>query len=133
MIEHIDGMVLGPDDADFLVRALEDLCERYLARNTMPSQKLLAMIEQLRSGVNTGATRRLAGVDARIVDDKLDPSHAPWHAFVDSRRAAVILGITANGARDLARRGTLPARRAGREWLFDASAVIQRAESTARR
>ncbi|MHA0287033.1 hypothetical protein ACXYX3_11335 [Mycobacterium sp. C3-094] len=34
--------------------------------------------------------------------------------------------------RDLARRGSIPARRAGRGWLLDAAAVIRRAESSSR-
>ncbi|GAA1681677.1 hypothetical protein MMUR_05490 [Mycolicibacterium murale] len=133
MIERINGVVLGPDETEFLVRALELLSVHVKARGAAPSQKLLAMTEQLRAGVITGATRRIPGVGNRTMDDLDDPAHAPWHAILDSRRAADILGITPNGARDLARRGALPARRAGREWLFDASAVVQRAESKARR
>lgn len=46
---------------------------------------------------------------------------------VDTTEAAAILGITANGVRDLVRRGTIPGIRDGRRWLYPAAAVNERA------
>lgn len=132
MINRIEGLILDPDSAEFLVRALEMLAQHLKGRGALPSQKLVAMTEQLRSGAITGATRPNTGDGNSFDVGSRDSSHAPWHAILDSRRAAKILGITPNGARDLARRGVLPAQRAGREWLFDAAAVIRRAESSGR-
>lgn len=131
-IERISGLVLDPESSDFLVRALELLADLLTARGSEATPKLLNVTETLRTGANTGGTRSNAGVSARIVDAEHDSAQTPWHAILDTKRAADILGITPNGVRDLARRGTLPARRAGREWLLDAAAVIRRAESSSR-
>lgn len=131
MITRLGGAVLlEADDVDYLARALEMLGELLAVRGAAPSQKLTVMTETLRSGVNTGATRLNAGVGTRIVDADDDSAHTPWHAFLDTKRTADILGITPNGVRDLARRGSLPARRVGRQWMLDAAAVIRRAESS---
>lgn len=132
MIERISGVMVGPDDVDFLVRALEMLGELLTIRGAAPTQKLTAITDELRAGVNTGVTRSKAGADARFVDAESYSAHTPWHAFLDTKRAADILGITPNGVRDLARRGSLPARRAGRQWLLDAAAVIRKAEHSGR-
>lgn len=130
MIERVSGVMVGPDDVDFLVRALEMLGELLTIRGAAPTQKLTEITAELRAGVNTGATRPKTGADASFVDTEPDSAHTPWHAILDTKRAAVILGITPNGVRDLARRGSLPARRAGRQWMLDAAAVIRKAESS---
>ena len=132
MIRQVSGVMLDPESADFLVRALELLAETYRGRGIAPSAKLIEVTEQLRSGANAGATQAISGTRSRFVDGQDIPTHDHWHAILNSRQAADILGITPNGARDLARRRTLPARRAGREWLFDATAVIRRAETSSR-
>lgn len=129
MIRRVSGVMLDPDAADFLVRALEMLAEFYKTRGGLPSAKLVEVTEQLRSGAIADVSRLSAGGDARFVAAELNSAHDPFHAVLDSRRVADILGISPNGARDLARRGTLPARHSGRQWLFDAAAVIRRAES----
>ena len=131
-ISRVSGLVLDPDSTDFLVRALEMLTELLRARGAEPTAKLAAMTDELRTGAIAGAKRPKSGVSARFVDGESVSEHTPWHAILDSRRAADILGITPNGVRDLARRGSLPAHRAGREWMFDAAAVIRRAESASR-
>jgi len=49
---------------------------------------------------------------------------------VDTTEAAAILGITANGVRDLARRGIIPGHRTARgHWRYPAASVIERAEN----
>jgi hypothetical protein len=53
------------------------------------------------------------------------------HDLIDSTEAGRILGISGHGARALARRGVLPAYRAGGRWLFPANEVVRRAERRA--
>lgn len=131
-IERLSGVVVDPDSTDFLIRALELLAELLAARGGAAAPRLLEVTEQLKTGVNSGAARSKSGADTIFVDGEADSAHTPWHAFLNTQRAADILGITPNGVRDLARRGSLPARRVGREWIFDAAAVIRRAAHSGR-
>lgn len=130
-IERVDGVLLDAHDVDVVVRALDLLHGLLPHTGRMPNAKLRAVTEQLRkTGAKLASWPADTGVRARMQGAEADSGHDAWHAVLDTTAAAQILGITPNGARDLARRGTLPARQAGGRWLFDAAAVVQRAEST---
>lgn len=129
-IERVDGVLLDAQDVDYVVRALELLHGLLPHTGRKPNRKLQAITERLRkAGAKLAFPADDTGVGARIPGAEAHSAHDAWHVL-DTTAAARILGITPNGARDLARRGTLPARQAGGRWLFDAAAVVQRAEST---
>lgn len=129
MIERLSGIVLDVVDAQYLVEALDALLV-----DRRPSARLVQFISQLRKSVaKSGVSGQNAGVDARLVGVQEDSAHYALYDVVDTCEAAAILGITANGVRDLARRKALPAHRAGGRWLFPAAAVVARAERQAAR
>lgn len=123
-------MLLSLDDARFAVEAFGALL-----RDRRPSAALADFIERLRvrTDAATGVSGRIAGTDARTVAaQRGSPEHAPYDVLT-STEAAAILGITANGVRDLARRGRLAAHRAGGRWLYPATAVVAHSERRAAR
>lgn len=129
MIERFAGTLLSPDDADYVTRALELLRELLCKQGSRPTPRLDSVTDQLRkAGVKSGVSALKAGTNARVVGPVADSGDDPLYALVDTGQAASILACSANNVRDLARRGTLPARRAGGRWVYDAQAVLARAE-----
>lgn len=124
MIERVAGILLAPTDAQYILDALDALL-----RDRRPSPQLSVFIDRLRKTVaKSGVSNVGAGADARDVGVQPDSvDHAPYDVL-DTDEAAAVLGITANGVRDLARRKAIPAHRAGGRWLYPAAAVVARAE-----
>ncbi|MCX7542170.1 helix-turn-helix domain-containing protein [Corynebacterium sp. P5848] len=50
------------------------------------------------------------------------------YEFIDTKKAADILGITPHGAAELARRGTVTGHKSGGQWLLASAEVQARAE-----
>jgi excisionase family DNA binding protein len=127
---EVSGVLLSPEDARFAVEAFAALL-----RDRRPSAQLADFVERLRNRTDAaaGVSGRGAGEHARNVALQSDSQHRAPYDVLDSAEVAAIVGISPNGVRDLARRGRLPARRAGRRWLFPAPAVIAYAERRAAR
>ena len=129
MIE-VSGVLLSAADARFAVEAFAALL-----RDRHPSAQLADFVDRLQAKTvaATGATTPNTGTHARNIAPQSDSQHYAAYDVLDSAEVAAIVGITPNGVRDLARRGRLPARRAGKHWLFPAPAVIAYAERRAAR
>ncbi|MGK9270326.1 helix-turn-helix domain-containing protein [Williamsia muralis] len=86
------------------------------------SRRLMkTVVDDSNSADDTSDSARNSGIRLVSKDNEV-------YAVMSADEAGRVLGITANGARDLARRGKLPARNTGRRWFFDAHAVIARSE-----
>lgn len=129
MIE-VRGVLLSPDDARFAVEAFAALL-----RDRRPSAQLADFIERLqaRTDAATGVSGRGTGDHARnIAAQPGSPDYLPYDVLTSAEVAAIV-GVSPNGARDLARRGRLAAHRAGGRWLYPAAAVVAYAERRAAR
>jgi hypothetical protein len=127
MIAPITGILLGAEDVRYTLRAFDALL-----RGRRPSAELAAFIDRLgRTVATTGVSSRDTGTQARQVGSGDNSGQPAMYDVLDTAEAAAILGITTNGVRDLARRGVLPAKRAGGRWLYGAHAVVSRAERRA--
>lgn len=127
MIEKVSGVLLDAADADYLARALA-LFEEVLAKQgSRPSPRLVDLERRL-SRASSDATRSTTGGYVSGAKDSADRDALSAYEFVDTERAANILGCTPGNVRDLARRGRLPAIRSGGRWLYPAAAVVARAE-----
>ncbi|WP_433613781.1 helix-turn-helix domain-containing protein [Prescottella agglutinans] len=80
----------------------------------------------LQSAIAAACVSR-AGGGARKLAGQSRAASLLGHEFVDTVTAASILGCSPGNVRDLARRGTLPARQVGGRWLVSADAVHARA------
>lgn len=129
-IERVSGVLLEADDVAFLVRMFEQL-----PKHGIRITGTLAIFEsKLRKACVDVSTRPDdTCVDVRKVDAQQDSGHFAMYDLVDSREAAGILGCTPANVRDLARRGRLPRRRAGRGWVYPAASVVALAEKRAAR
>ncbi len=129
MIE-VRGVLLSPEDARFAVNAFAALL-----RDRRPSAQLADFMERLRTRTDAAADvpGRITDGTARTVAPQPDSAHHAPYDVLTTAQAADILGITCGGVRDLARRGRLPAHRAGGRWLYPAAAVVARAERADRR
>jgi excisionase family DNA binding protein len=129
VIEHVAGTLLSSEDADYVAKALDLLRGILTDQGSRPTPRLDAVAEKLRRTVaKTGVSGPKTGADARFVASQGNSADHQGYAFVDTDQAARILGCSTNNVRDLARRGALPARQAGGRWIFDAEAVMRRAE-----
>lgn len=143
MIAAVAGVMLTPDDAKAVLGALE-LLETLLHERrdqrgnptpSQPSARLRMLISQLRrAAAKTGASPpgasqsdRNASGNARNPLLQSNSAHDAGYATFSSAQAAAVLGITANGVRDLRRRGCLRAERIGGRWRFNAAEVEARA------
>ena len=127
MIEKVSGVLLDAADADYLARALA-LFEEVLAKQgSRPSPRLVDLERRL-SRASSDATRSTTSGYVSGAKDSADRDALSAYEFVDTERAANILGCTPGNVRDLARRGRLPAVRSGGRWLYPAAAVVARAE-----
>lgn len=127
-IEQVAGVLLDPTDAKFLAGALEQFGRVLAERGSRPTPRLEALQRQL-SRVSARVSGHDTHVDARIASAQHDSGVHLGYEFIDTARAAEILGVRPDSVRDLARRKTLPAVRAGGRWLYPAAAVVARAES----
>lgn len=121
--------LLTDDDARFLVEALDAMALQLRKHGYEPSARVKTLTIKLRKSVenasDSGGEHQKHASDQRL----------PWfsdqtsaYAITSPNEAARILGISANGVRDLARRGVLPARRSGGRWFISTTGVMARAE-----
>jgi Helix-turn-helix domain len=119
VIERINGVLLAPPDAQYLLDALDALLQ---GRN--PTPRLADFIERLRRiAGKLASTQENTCVGVRKVGAQRDSDHTALYDLVDSGEAAAILGCTPANVRDLARRGRLPRHRAGGRWVYPAASV----------
>ncbi|MHC9294183.1 helix-turn-helix domain-containing protein [Mycobacterium sp. LTG2003] len=128
------GVLLTVDDARYVLAAFDAL----LTDGRSASPRLARFINELRktvakASVSTGVSGDYARNDRVHEHNKPNPGKVTAYDLLDANEAATILGITPNAARDLARRGRIPARRAGTRWLYPAGPVVERAERKAAR
>ena len=103
MIEKVSGVLLDAADADYLARALA-LFEEVLAKQgSRPSPRLVDLERRL-SRASSDATRSTTGGYVSGAKDSADRDALSAYEFVDTERAANILGCTPGNVRDLARR-----------------------------
>ena len=127
-IEKVSGVLLDAADADYLARAMKLLAALLEAKQgSRPSPRLVDLERRL-SRASSDATRSTTGGYVSGAKDSADRDALSAYEFVDTERAANILGCTPGNVRDLARRGRLPAVRSGGRWLYPAAAVVARAE-----
>jgi Helix-turn-helix domain len=129
VIEAVAGVLLAPDDAQYVLDAFDSLLI-----DRRPSAQLADFIARFRrTAVKSGVSSAKTGVDASKFGIQQDSAHHAPYDVLDSGQAAAIIGITASGVRDLARRKAIPAHRAGGRWLYPAPAVVAYAERRAAR
>ena len=127
-IEKVSGVLLDASDADYLARAVKLLAAFLDAKEgSQPSSRLVDLERRL-SRASSDATRSTTGGYVSGAKDSADRDALSAYEFVDTERAAAILGCTPGNVRDLARRGRLTALHSGGRWLYPASAVVERAE-----
>lgn len=127
MIERVSGILLEPADARYLLDAFDALL-----RDRRPSAQLAQFVDRLRRTVaKADVSSPPTGVHARELGGQRNSGHYAPYDVLATAEVAAILGITGNGVRDLARRGTIPAHRAGGRWLYPATAVVALAEHRA--
>ncbi|XTP37167.1 helix-turn-helix domain-containing protein [Mycobacterium sp. TJFP1] len=127
MIERVNGVLLEPDDARYLLDALDALLT-----DRRPSPRLADFIARLRkTSVKADVSAPQTDVDVREVGNEEDSPHDRPYDLVTTGEAAAILRLTPGGVRDLARRGSIPAYRAGGRWVYPARSVVALAEQRA--
>ena len=128
MPDALHGVVLTGPELHYTLRAFE-----VLLRDRRPSPQLAEHLARLQAAYaeSHSAAQNACGC-GRFEASGGHPDRLLPGDVLASDEAAAVLGISAAGARDLARRGRLPAVRAGGRWLFQASAVVARAEHRAR-
>ncbi|GFG62804.1 hypothetical protein MKUB_29140 [Mycobacterium kubicae] len=139
MIQRLAGVYLDAYDGAFVVEALDRLAQ--LTAGPTPA-RLESVTAKLRRAVRHSAeppaqppvpdsvaeqqhSAQPPETTASVRALQRDSVHAGPHVTgtMGTGQAARLLGISANGVRDLARRGRLPASRTGTRWQFDAAAV----------
>ena len=134
MIARVAGVLLDADEAAYVARALDLLAQLLAGQRSQPSARLAAVTTKLRKASEpAGACGRSDRTTARFFAPQRDSVDDPTHAVMGTGDAARLLGITPNAVRDLARRNRLPAHHTGTRWVFDAAAVVGRAERKAAR
>lgn len=124
------GVVFDLEDAQFVARALAHLVgEIDRDRGRVASARLTAVAERVRRACENAS--RTAGSASRGASSALaepePPDHGPYD-WITAAEAARVLGCTPSNVRDRARRGTLPARRAGGRWVLPAAAIERAAQ-----
>ena len=125
-IEPVTGVLLGVDDVHEVLRVI-DAFEQVLAeRHSVPNARLKHLRGRL-TRANTRVSRADTHDGARMSASQPDSGVHLDYELLDTAQAAAILGISADGVRDLARRQRLPARKAAGRWVYPATAVVDRA------
>lgn len=149
MINPVRGVYLDHADAEYVAQALEEFARVLAEQRSQPTARLRMVTTRLRKSVaksgvsvsdnaseswsNLGNSGPNARNYASSIAGQSDSVHDSGHANVTTGEAARILGISANGVRDLARRGRLPAERSGGRWVYPTNAVVLRADAIAAR
>ncbi|BBY95182.1 hypothetical protein MGALJ_48510 [Mycobacterium gallinarum] len=129
-------VLLDPGEADYLARALALLQQMLRENRCTPTPRLETVARQLARCAETGSAAAPNGsTDCRCGASHKDTGHHHDYAWLNTAEAAKVLGTGERNVRDLAARGSIPARRAGERgrWLIDAGAVVERAEHKAER
>lgn len=130
MIAAVNGVLLTPEDAEFIVGALDEFARVLAERSAKPTPKLAHTLAQLRKATQKcGGPRANATAAASSRADQADPINDYGHATVSTTEAARILGIGANAVRAMAQRNPrkLGSRRVGSRWQHDLVRVEHRA------
>ncbi|WP_193048198.1 hypothetical protein [Mycolicibacterium baixiangningiae] len=126
MIAAVTGVVLSPEDAEFIVGALDEFTRVLAERRSSPSSRLAGSIEQLRR-----ATRKCGALSANATPgrsssaDETETGHDASYATCSTVEAARILGVGASAVRNSAQRNPrkLGSRRVGNRWTHDLARV----------
>jgi len=115
------GIYLDPADAGLLVRLIDDYSSHL--RGSVDGRALGNRVVALRAELdraNARVSARSSSVSSNVspVGAQRDTAQIDVYAFIDSRQAAAVLGISPSGVRDLARRGRLVSRKAGGRWVY---------------
>lgn len=115
------GVYLDPADAGLLVRLIDDYSSHL--RGSVDGRALGNRVVALRAELdraNARVSARSSNVSSNVspVGAQRDTAQIDVYAFIDSRQAAAVLGISPSGVRDLARRGRLVSRKAGGRWVY---------------
>ncbi|QUD82094.1 helix-turn-helix domain-containing protein [Gordonia polyisoprenivorans] len=116
------GVLLGVDDVAEVLRVIAAFETVLAERHSRPSPRLLHLRTQL-TRANTRVSGRDTHADARKLAAQQDSGAHFAYELLDTGQAAEIIGISADGVRDLARRHRIPARKAGGRWVYPASAI----------
>lgn len=137
MITAVNGVILSPQDADFIVGALEQIGELLDSR---PAPKLAMAINQLRVAsrkcrVYDGQTSHNATNGGSSRADETSPAHDDGCERVSTAEAARILGVKPAAVRAMGRRTpeNLGSDRRGGVWTHRLDLVEQRAARKRRR
>ena len=123
-MRKVDGLLLDPDEVEFLAGMLARATEVMPARWSPAATITIARISD--AAARFASQNQSVNVTKQAIGAGGD-QHRP-RDLLDSTEAAKILGISPHAVRALARRGRLPAYRAGGRWLLPAVDVIRRAE-----
>jgi Helix-turn-helix domain len=126
-MEVFDGLMLDRNEVVFLAGMLRTATSRMNATWSPQSELIIARI----CDAATRFTSQKCPTDVPNQHGSTESTPLLPRDLVDSTEAGAILGISGHGARALARRGVLPAYRAGGRWLFPANEVVRRAERRA--
>jgi hypothetical protein len=124
------GVLLTPEDAEYLLAALDEFARLLSEKHARPSPKFKLIVDQLRkttrkcSANNGNAT---SGPSSRA--DEAESIDDGGHATVSTPQAAEILGVAPSAVRAMAHRnpGKLGSRRVGGRWRHDLALVELRA------
>ena len=128
----VNGVLLDEADTRLVVDVLGYLGRVATENGRRPTPKVEALRRCLQSAYASVSARTVS--DGASLSGPTRPRLLPeGYELVDTAQAARLLGTTADTVRYHARRGSLPAQRAGGRWLLDAAAVAAIAEQRARR
>lgn len=121
-IQRVDGVVLSQEDARTLVEALDVFRNVLRRQGSRPTERLESLHNRLISAVHVRKT------DADVSDSSSsgESGQSSDHDLVDTATAAALLGCSQANARDLARRGVVPAIHVGGRWLLRRGGVVDR-------
>ncbi|SOX53703.1 DNA-binding protein [Mycobacterium ahvazicum] len=128
MIERVAGTLITPDDADYVLRALQLLTDLLGKQGSRPTPRLAAVTDRIaKTVVSTDVSR--PNVSGNVRNPRVQPNSGDdtGYALIDTAAAARILGCTPGNVRDLRRRGVLSGYRVGGRWAYPAEAVMRRA------
>ncbi|WP_328856362.1 helix-turn-helix domain-containing protein [Williamsia herbipolensis] len=126
MSERVSGVLLDDSDVRTTHQALQVFSTLLEQNGQRPTARLTALIAKY--GAYASQIGPNASRNARNVAQQPDSVNSEAYAVIDTAEAARILGISPNGVRDRARRGSIPARRAGGRWIYPAATIIDLAE-----
>ncbi|MGD3151936.1 helix-turn-helix domain-containing protein [Tsukamurella tyrosinosolvens] len=130
MPDRLDGVRLSDHDVAFLLDALAETQKALARHGIRPSQRLDLFTDRL-CRVSKPSARQEPHAHATKPRGRAGGADHRPHDLIDTSEAAAVLGISTDAVRALARRGRLPAYRAGGRWVFPAQDVVALAERRA--